>query len=151
MFKSIVWANDGSEAAQRALPLVKELAQAGGATITIVHVVERVEGSGGIGPTRRVDEPALQAQLERLAGELEQEGLSVALYINADVGARPAHEIIATVRERNADLIVVGSHGHTMIGGLLLGSVAYRLLHAAPCPVLVVPPDRKGRGAPASG
>jgi nucleotide-binding universal stress UspA family protein len=151
MFKSIVWANDGSEAAQRALPLVKELARADGATITIVHVVERVEGSGGIGPTRRVDEPELQAQLERLAGELEQEGLSVALYINSDVGARPAHEIIATVRERNADLIVVGSHGHTMIGGLLLGSVAYRLLHAAPCPVLVVPPERKGRGAPPGG
>jgi nucleotide-binding universal stress UspA family protein len=143
MFKSIVWANDGSEAAQRALPHVKELARPGGAEVTIVHVVERVEGSGGVGPTRRVDEPELQAQLERLAAELEQEGFSVSLYINADVGARPAHEIVKTVRERNADLIVVGSHGHTVIGGLLLGSVAYRLLHVAPCPVLVVPPVRK--------
>lgn len=143
MFKSIVWANDGSEAAQRALPLVKDLAQPDGATITIVHVVERVEGSGGYGPTRRVDEPALQAQLERLAAELEQEGFNVSLYINADVGARPANEIIRTVHERNADLIVVGSHGHTIISGLLLGGVAYRLLHVAPCPVLVVPPERK--------
>ena len=151
MFKSIVWANDGSEAAQRALPVVKELAQAGGATVTIVHVVERVEGSGGYGPTRRVDESELQAQLERLAAELEQEGIEASLYIDADVGARPAHEIIATARDRNADLIVVGSHGHSMIGGLLLGSVAYRLLHVAPCPVLVVPPERKGRGAPADG
>jgi nucleotide-binding universal stress UspA family protein len=151
MFKSIVWANDGSEAAQRALPLVKELARPDGATITIVHVVERVEGSGGIGPTRRVDEPQLQAELERLAAGLEQEGFNVSLYINADVGARPANEIIKTVRERDADLIVVGSHGHTIIGGLLLGSVAYRLLHVAPCPVLVVPPERKGSGGPASG
>jgi nucleotide-binding universal stress UspA family protein len=143
MFKSIVWANDGSAAAQRALPLVTELARPDGAEITIVHVVERVEGSGGVGPTRRVDEPELQAQLERLAGELEQEGFNVSLYINADVGARPANEIIKTVHERDADLIVVGSHGHSLLGGLLLGSVAYRLLHVAPCPVLVVPPERK--------
>jgi len=143
MFKSIVWANDGSEAAQRALPLVKEMAQPDGATITIVHVVERVEGSGGVGPTRRVDEPQLQADLERLARELEQDGFSVSLYINADVGARPANEIIKKVREVGGDLIVIGSHGHTIIGGLLLGSVAYRLLHVAPCPVLVVPPERK--------
>jgi nucleotide-binding universal stress UspA family protein len=143
MFKSIVWANDGSEAAQRALPLVKEMARPGGATITIVHVVERVEGSGGVGPTRRVDEPQLQAELERLAGELEQGGFNASLYINADVGARPANEIIKQAREVGADLIVVGSHGHTIIGGLLLGSVAYRLLHVAPCPVLVVPPERK--------
>ena len=143
MFKSIVWANDGSEAAQRALPLVKEMARPGGATITIVHVVERVEGSGGVGPTRRVDEPQLQAELERLASELEQDGFDASLYINADVGARPANEIIKQAREVGADLIVVGSHGHTIIGGLLLGSVAYRLLHVAPCPVLVVPPERK--------
>jgi nucleotide-binding universal stress UspA family protein len=143
MFKSIVWANDGSEAAQRALPLVKEMAQPGGTTITIVHVVERVEGSGGVGPTRRVDEPQLQAELERLARELEQDGFNATLFINADVGARPANEIIKQAREAGADLIVVGSHGHTIIGGLLLGSVAYRLLHVAPCPVLVVPPERK--------
>jgi nucleotide-binding universal stress UspA family protein len=140
MFTSIVWANDGSESAQRALPLVKELAQPDGASITVVHVVERVEGSGGVGPTRRVDEPELQAKLERLVGELQQEGFKASLYINADVGARPAHEIIATARERDADLIVVGSQGHSIIGGLLLGSVAYRLLHVAQCPVLVVPP-----------
>jgi nucleotide-binding universal stress UspA family protein len=143
MFKSIVWANDGSEAAQRALPLVKAMAQPGGATITIVHIVERVEGSGGVGPTRRVDEPQLQAELERLVSELEQDGFNASLYINADVGARPASEIIKQAREVGADLIVVGSHGHTIIGGLLLGSVAYRLLHVAPCPVLVVPPERK--------
>ena len=36
MFKTIVWANDGSEAAENALPLVKELAKEGGATVTIV-------------------------------------------------------------------------------------------------------------------
>ena len=62
MFKSIVWASDGSGLAQKALPLVKELARADGAKITIVHVVERVEGGGAVGLPRRADEAQVQAR-----------------------------------------------------------------------------------------
>jgi nucleotide-binding universal stress UspA family protein len=61
------------------------------------------------------------------------------LKIVGDVGSRPAHEVANTAREVGADLIVVGTRGRTAIGGLLLGSVTNRLLHIAPCPVLVVP------------
>jgi nucleotide-binding universal stress UspA family protein len=139
MFKSIVWGTDGSEYADKALALVKELANAGGAAVTLVHVVERVEGSGGVGPIRRVDEAELQAHLQEVADELSAQGLSATLKITGDVGARPAHEVANTAREVGADLIVVGTRGRTAIGGLLLGSVTNRLLHIAPCPVLVVP------------
>jgi nucleotide-binding universal stress UspA family protein len=50
----------------------------------------------------------------------------------------PAREIIAEAENRNADLIIVGSRGHGRLAGLLLGSVAQKLLSHAPCPVLVV-------------
>jgi hypothetical protein len=56
MFKTIVWANDGPEPAERALPLVKEQAKENGATVTMVHVVERVEGIGAVGIPHRADE-----------------------------------------------------------------------------------------------
>jgi nucleotide-binding universal stress UspA family protein len=143
MFQSIVWANDWSEAAQDALPLVKDLARAGGGKITIVHVVERIEGSGAVGLPRRADEAEVQGQLEELTANLRQEGLDATLEIRGDVGDRPAHEVASIARQLNADLIVVGTRGRSAIGGLLLGSVTNRLLHIAPCPVLSVPPPRK--------
>jgi nucleotide-binding universal stress UspA family protein len=145
MFKSIVWATDGSEHADRALPYVKGLARAEGATIAIVHVVERIEGGGAVGLPRRADEAEIQAQLDKMAAELSEEGFSVSLVIRGDVGARPAHEVVDVAREAGADLIVLGSRGLSAIGGLLLGSVAHRLLHLAPCPVLVVPAERGQR------
>jgi nucleotide-binding universal stress UspA family protein len=141
MFNSIVWASDGSGLAQKALPLVKELARADGAKITIVHVVERIEGGGAVGLPRRADESEVQADLREQAESLRQEGFAASLEIRGEVGVRPAHEIVAVARDVEADLIVAGSRGHTAIGGLLLGSVTTRLLHISPCPVLVVPPD----------
>jgi nucleotide-binding universal stress UspA family protein len=139
MFKTIVWANDGSESAEKALPLVKALAKEGGATITIVHVVERVEGIGAVGVPHRADEPEVQAHLRELAAELTGEGINTELEIKGDVGTRPAHAVVDVARSLGADLIVAGTRGRTAIGGLLVGSVTNRLLHVAPCPVLVVP------------
>jgi len=141
MFKSIVWATDGSEHAEEALSYVQQLAkEEEGATVTIVHVVERIEGSGATGLPRRADENEIQAHLQELTADFSKEGLSAALHISADVGARPAHEIATVAREVNADLIVTGTRGHSPITGLLLGSVTHRLLHLTHCPVLVVPP-----------
>jgi nucleotide-binding universal stress UspA family protein len=139
MFKSIVWAADGSEHAEAAFPFVKELAKAGGAEVTIVHVVERVEGSGGVGPPRRVDEDKIQADLDKRASELSSEGIEASVEIRGDVGTRPAHALVEIARQKNADLIVVGTRGLSVIAGLLLGSETQRLLHVAPCPVLAVP------------
>ena len=54
----------------------------------------------------------------------------------------PAHAIEEIADRADADLIVVGTRGHSSVAGLLLGSVTHRLLHIAHRPVLVVPsPD----------
>jgi nucleotide-binding universal stress UspA family protein len=55
------------------------------------------------------------------------------------VGRGLPHEVIAqTMRERGCDLVVMGSHGRTGLGRLLLGSNSERVIGQAECPVLVV-------------
>jgi nucleotide-binding universal stress UspA family protein len=50
----------------------------------------------------------------------------------------PFVEIIGTAKEKNADLIVIGTHGRTGIDHMLFGSTAEKVVRKAPCPVLTV-------------
>lgn len=54
--------------------------------------------------------------------------------INSDV----ANEIDHYAKNHGADLIVIGSHGHGALASAVMGSVATKVISAAPCPVLVV-------------
>jgi nucleotide-binding universal stress UspA family protein len=58
----------------------------------------------------------------------------------------PGAAIVSAAKEWNADLIVVGSHGHGFLGRMVLGSVSDYVVHNAPCSVMVVrtPPDTNG-------
>ena len=139
MFKKIVWATDGSENADRALAYAKSLASAEGATLTVVHIVQKIATSGDKALAWYANEEDVEAKANETVSELSDEGLNATLKIVTHVGPQPAHEIADIAREEEADLIVVGTRGHAAIAGLLLGSVTQRLLHVAPCPVLVVP------------
>jgi nucleotide-binding universal stress UspA family protein len=61
------------------------------------------------------------------------------------VTGNPARELLRVATERNADLIVAGSHGHGALQRLFVGSVATSLLRGASVPVLVLP-ARAGAG-----
>ena len=50
----------------------------------------------------------------------------------------PATVIVEEAERQRADLIVIGTHGHTGLKHLLLGSIAERVVRTAPCPVLTV-------------
>jgi universal stress protein A len=54
------------------------------------------------------------------------------------VGGNPGHAIVDYAKEHGGDLIVMGSHGHTGLSHLLMGSVAEYVLRHAPCPILMV-------------
>lgn len=138
MFKTIVWATDGSQSADKALPNVRSLAQESGAAVVVVHAVETFISSYSAYLPIYGDEDDIKAKIERQVEDLRSAGIDVSTIIHAG-GIRPAHLIAEAARDTKADVIVVGTRGHTPLGGLMLGSVTQRLLHIAPCPVLAIP------------
>ncbi len=55
------------------------------------------------------------------------------------VGGQPHEFIVQEAKEKNIDLIVMGTHGRTGLNKLLIGSVAERVVGHAPCAVMVTP------------
>lgn len=139
MFDTVIWATDGSEAAERALPFATALAAAPGTKLLLVHVREILGGRAGGYPVR-ADDDDLVAKLEQRVDQLRNGGLDASLRVVTSLDANAGHAIADVAMEVGANLIVVGTRGRGVVAGLLLGSVAQRLLHVARCPVLAVPP-----------
>ena len=138
MFKTIIWATDGSEAAGRALPVAIDLTAAANGKLLVVHADELLGGRGA-GAHVLADEEDLQSELASKVSELVEAGVNASLQVVHGVNRDPADLLAAAAKENHADVIVVGTRGHGRVAGMLLGSVTQRLLHVAPCPVLAVP------------
>lgn len=139
MFKTIIWATDGSQSADLALPYAKQLAERDGAQLLVVHCEEFVLGPKASGYTVHPDEDDLKQKIERQVADLAAEGCQSSYRLVGSKAGGAAHRIAELADEAEADLIVVGTRGHTALGGLLLGSVTQRLLFIGACPVLAVP------------
>jgi nucleotide-binding universal stress UspA family protein len=74
-------------------------------------------------------------QLERLVARARAAGVRVS---GSFVHGLPHEQIVRAARARRASVIVMGTHGRTGMARVVLGSVAARVLLAAPCPVLTV-------------
>ncbi len=146
MFKTIVWATDGSETADRALPYARGLAEGPDKTLVVVHVKELLVGRGGGYPVY-ADEAELLEKIEAQVEEIRKSGVAVELKLATSTTHTPAHFVAEVAKEVDADVIVVGTRGHGPLAGALLGSVAQHLLHDAPCPVLAIPPLKAAEGS----
>ena len=142
MFRTIVWATDGSALADSALPFVTELASANGSRIVVFHANELFRGGRLSGGPVLADEAELQAKIEKQVSSLRDAGFFTELKVEASYRHRIPQLIADAASESNADVIVIGTHGRGLAGTALLGSVAKGLLHVAPCPVLAIPPAR---------
>ena len=141
MFSKIVLALDGSDPSGRAIPVAEALAKQSGGRIDVAYVREIVGGRGGV-HTVHVDEDTLEQKVEGQVAALSGAGIATELHrYTANVGG-PAHQIAELAEQVGADLIVLGTRGHSPFGGLLYGSVTTRLLHLAHCPILAVPPEK---------
>jgi nucleotide-binding universal stress UspA family protein len=146
--KRILAAVDGSPASLEAAAFAADLASRYDADLILLTIAThaapvldpgfeeyaRIEGIHASTP--EYGYRAAQDALDR-ATRKASEGRSLKIATALAVGD-PATEIIAAARQRQADLIVVGSRGHGRLAGLLLGSVAQKVIGLAHCPVTVV-------------
>lgn len=137
-FRRLLVTLDGSETSERALPVAREIANAVGAEVHLLRVVNPVAEVAwtGVGPapdmgeiTRQFSEAA-QAYLEQQA--LPGETFEV-LY------GRPLDAILEYAREKGCDVIAMGSRGRGGVVRLALGSTTDAVMRAADRPVLVIP------------
>jgi len=136
--KNLVIATDGSPSAEEAVEFGLELALEQGASVTFVHAVPPDECAvGRLAAVPHPHEEAVDGSdtgLAAAAAAAEKAGVAHKVERLAD---ETVHAILEVAEREDADLIVVGSHGHRGVGHLL-GSVSRDLLQRAERPVLVV-------------
>jgi nucleotide-binding universal stress UspA family protein len=119
MFKTIVLALDGSHGSRRAVPVAVELAERDQANLVIAHVEQDVAGKGG-GPIPATEDE-IQAEIRTLAEEISAGGLETTVEMRNIMLGGPAHAIASIAEAADADLIVVGTRGHSSLAGVVLG------------------------------
>jgi cation-transporting ATPase F len=135
---------DGSGHSHQALIRAMKEAAAHHAPLTVLTVHQAVMGFGG-GP---VNNPGDQVQADRARDAAQAETEKALAEIGEPrpeaVSVKAVHGFPAEVlinAGRDADMIVLGNRGTGGFRSLLLGSVASRVSHHAPCPVLLVPSE----------
>jgi nucleotide-binding universal stress UspA family protein len=130
---------DGSELAEAALSVAEALASAGSGAITLVHVLPPATAgplSAGVPDGHTQTEAEAQQDLEAAHRKLRDASRASTLILRGTPSAAIAEHLITS----GADLLVMTAHGRGGRKHLVLGSTAYRLLHAGPPLLLVRPP-----------
>lgn len=145
--KKILVPTDNSDASLKALRYAIELSKLNNATIHLLSVVdERYVSYMSLTEDERSDAPSLEDKLlSHMTKEMDEickrDELQPVKTEKKILIGHPSEEILGYSDEIDADLIIMGTHGHTGLSRVLIGSVAERVVRRASRPVLVVRPD----------
>ena len=151
MYKKVLVPLDGSALAECTLSHLKNLFKEGSmGEVTLMNVVKVDLPWAAIGSDQypqRIDidairEPLFIASRKYLAdieSRLGFEGIKVKT--ESLEGNRPADTITQYAQEKGMDMIIIGTHGYTGMKKLMLGSVAFGVLHQSHIPVLLIRPE----------
>jgi nucleotide-binding universal stress UspA family protein len=132
----IVVGYDGTEGAKAALDNAVEFAKELGDKVVIVFGYAPGGYGGGEVPTHREAVKELGEKLTEEANEVvSAAGVEHEIQLINERGAEALSDVAT---QRQARMIVVGSYGESPLAGAVLGRTAYRLVHLAERPVLVV-------------
>jgi nucleotide-binding universal stress UspA family protein len=138
MFSSILHANDGSEYAFHALTLAFAIAKQNDTVLHMVSVeeidyipefVEEVREETGTAARR------FHTVLQRARAMAEESHMKLHTHV---IAGHPVRSIVMLAADLKVDLLIIGARGHSALYERLFGSRADRIMHLAPCPVLIV-------------
>ncbi|HEY7582376.1 MAG TPA: universal stress protein [Acidimicrobiia bacterium] len=139
----IVVAVDGSDQSQRAADLAASLARAHTSRLVMITVVRPPEGWWGVTgqppSPEALSEALVEGQQEILRQAENRTDLAGIEYRTAEELGDPTSVILAACDRESADLLVVGRRGAGLVERMVMGSVADRLAHHSPVPILIVP------------
>jgi nucleotide-binding universal stress UspA family protein len=133
VIRTILHPPDFSPHSDYAFAVACALARGYDAQLFVLHVAPPPDIAFPGGPPPENYHPELTAALHRIQAPDPRVRLRHRL-VEGDAD----EEIVQTARDIHSDLIVMGTHGRTGLGRLLVGSVAEWVLRRAPCPVLTV-------------
>lgn len=140
-FHKVLAALDFSEPSRVALDAAARMCAASGAELVLAHVWQPTLYSYGMPAFPVAVVEGTVEQVERRLGEARKaaEALGAKHVTTRALSGAPWHELVELLRhDRSFDLAVLGTHGHTGLEHVLLGSVAEKVVRHAPCAVLVV-------------
>lgn len=150
--KTLLVSVDFSAATRPVVETAVELAQASHARLILHHSVMPpiVTAEFGVGvelmqETLDVLQKGARRQLTHLEDELTARGLNIETVLS---NGSAADNILEQASKAKADVIVLGSHGHTALYDLIVGGTTHAVLRKAQCPVVVVPPGAIRKAKP---
>ena len=139
MYDHILYATDLSKESLETEKKVSQLAKIHGANLSVIHVVSFGStvwmGSGGYFILAELEEEQLEEGIKAL--KVCADRIETKIYSSHAVQGSPNKEIVKCAKKINADIIVIGSHGHFRASDML-GTTASSVLNNADCDVLII-------------
>jgi len=141
MYSKILIPLDGTEAAEKAIPNVLELASYNNAEVHLLYVASNPAIGYAwdypvIATTNFIEmEENARRYIEKIRDKIAQKGVKVSAEV-CDGAVAPA--IIDVAEKENVDLIAMYTHARKGLSRLLMGSFTEEVIHDSPIPVLVV-------------
>ena len=142
--KKIILATDFSDISKNASYYALMLAKTHKAELKILHVFDKAAWNIPSHDYLAIDTVVAGFEEAKQQGRNTLNELAKSFDLRVETIFRegdPGHEIIRTAEELNADLIILGSHGHKGWKRFTLGSVAELVVRHAPCAVFTVKPE----------
>jgi len=150
----ILYATDLSESAKSAMTWAISLAEKYDAAVTIIHVIPDLASMGyDLSVHFSADQlsqinteeqakamDSIKERVKSVCEEMKNDIPSCRIDLNDVIikAGHPVQEIIAAAEDGKYDMVVMGTHGHSLISDLLIGSVARGVVHKCKAPVLTI-------------